>query len=72
MDLVSPQQASIKGNQYALMVTCVLADYVTCVLLTDKSTDTVVNAYLREVYCQLRGSRKVLSDNESEFKYLLF
>ena len=35
-----------------------LTNYVICVPLTDKSADTVVSVYLREVYCRIGGSRK--------------
>ena len=48
------------------------ADYVVCIPLTDKSAYTVVRTYLKDIYCRFRGSRKILSDNGSEFKNSLF
>ena len=49
-----------------------LMNNVMCLPLNDKSANTVVNAYSREVYCRFGGSLKILSDNRSEFKNFLF
>ena len=38
-----------------------------CVPLVDKSSDSVVRVYLKEIYCRFRGRQKLLSDNRSEF-----
>ena len=63
IDLISPFESTMKGNQYALIVIYMLTNYIICIPIPDKSSDTVVNAYLREVYCTFGGSQKILSDN---------
>ena len=72
IDLISPFEATTKVNQYTLTMIYMLTIYIICIPITDKSADTVVNAYLKEVYCRFRGSWKILSDNVSELKKLLF
>ena len=72
MDLMGPFEVTTRGNQYTLTVMCMLTNYVICVPLTNKSTATILKADLREVYCRIVGSRKILSDNGSEFKSSLF
>ena len=72
MDLIAPFETTIRGNQHTLSVIYILMNYVMCVPVVDKSANTVVNTYLREVYCRLRGRQKIVSGNRSEFQYSLF
>ena len=37
------------------------------VLIPDKRAETVINAYLRNVYSITRGSKYILSNRETEF-----
>ena len=64
IDLFGPFETTTRGNQYTLTVICMLTNYTIYIPLQDKSTDTMVNAYLKEVYCRFRGNQKNLSDNE--------
>ena len=73
MDLIGEfRMGSIKGNWFALTVICMLTGYTWCIPIPDKSAKTVVYAYLKEVYNNFGGSRKILSDNGTEFKNQLF
>ena len=45
IDLIGSLQTSTKGNQYALNVICVLTNYVKCILIPDRSTETVIYTY---------------------------
>ena len=68
VDLIGPFEMTSRQNQYALTVVCMLINYVTCVTMTDKSVDTVMSAYLKDIYCGIRGTRKCPCDNGSELK----
>ena len=46
--------------------------YTWCIPIVDKSAETIVKAYIREVYSKYGGSKKILSDNGTEFKNKLF
>ena len=73
MDLIGEfRMGSIKGNRFALTVICMLTGYTWCIPIPDKSAKTVVFAYIKEVYNHFGGSRKILSDNGTEFKNKLF
>ena len=73
MDLIGEfKMGSTQGNRYALTVTCMLTGYTWCIPIADKSAETIVRAYIREVYSKYGGSRKILSDNGTEFKNKLF
>ena len=73
MDLIGEFKiGSTQGNRYALTVICMLTGYTWCILIADKSAETIVKAYIREVYSKYGGSRKILSDNGTEFKIKLF
>ena len=45
-----------------------MTNYVMCVFMVYKFAYTVVSAYLKDIYCRFRRVRKIISDNESEFK----
>ena len=72
MDLIGTFETTTRGNQYVLTMIWMLTYYVICVTLTDKSANTIASAYLKEVYCLLGESRKILSDNGRKFKNTLF
>ncbi|MCG8430239.1 MAG: DDE-type integrase/transposase/recombinase, partial [Candidatus Omnitrophica bacterium] len=72
MDLIGELPLSTQHNKYALTVICMLTGYVFCIPIPDKKADTVTEAYIREVYCKFGGSRKILTDNGTEFKNKLF
>ena len=50
VDLVGPFETTTKGNQYALTVICMLTNFIIYIPMLDKSADTVVNRYQKEVY----------------------
>ena len=72
MDLVGEFSKSERGNTYALTVICMLTGYTFCIPLQTKTASEVVQAYVDNVYCKYGGSRKILSDNGTEFKNKLF
>ena len=73
MDLIGEfKMGSTQGNRYALAVICMLTGYTCCIPIPDKSAETIVKTYIREVYSKYGGSRKILSDNGTEFKNKLF
>ena len=73
MDLIGEfKMGSTQGNRYALTVICMLTGYTWCIPIPDKSAETIVKSYIREVYSKYGGSRKILSDNGTEFKNKLF
>ena len=60
-----------KGNQYPLTVILMLTTYVICVPLTDQSADTVVSAYIRDVFCWFGGCRKSYLVVEVSLKFII-
>ena len=73
MDLIGEfKMGSTQGNRYALTVICMLTGYTCCIAIADKSAESIVGAYIKEVYSKYGGSRKILSDNGTEFKNKLF
>ena len=73
IDLIGEiKMGSTQGNRYALTVICMLTGYTWCIPIADKSAETIVKAYIREMYSKFGGSRKILSDNGTEFKNKLF
>ena len=72
MDLIGPFQNTPSGNQYALTVICMLTGFVMSEPIPDKTPGEVINAYFNRVYTMFGGSRKIISDNGSEFKNKLF
>ena len=73
MDLIGKfPLGSTKGNHFALTVICMLTGFTWCIPIPDKNSETIVRAYIKEVYSHYGGSRKILSDNGTEFKNDLF
>ena len=46
MDLLGAYHETEKGNQYALIVICMLTNYIFMIPIRSKSTEEVINAYL--------------------------
>ena len=63
---------STQGNKFTLTVICMLSGWTCCIPIVDKSAPVIVQAYLKNVHHLFRPSRKILSDNGSEFKNQLF
>ena len=72
MDLIGDFTPSSKGNRYALTVICMLTGYTFCIPIPSKKAPEVITAYIEGVYSKFGGSKKILSDNGSEFKNQLF
>ena len=72
MDLLGPFEVRSRGNQGVLMVIHMVTNWAMCIPLADKFADTVVSAYLKDIYCSSGGNRKILCYNESKSKNLLF
>ena len=73
MDLIGEfYPPSTRGNRYALTVICMLTGWVWCISIPDKTANAVLKAYLKNVHHIFGPSRKVLSDNGTEFKNDLF
>ena len=61
-----------KGHQYDLIVMDMLTGFIFCALLKCKKAEEIVQVHLNEVYYRFGGSRKILSDNGTEFKNNMF
>ena len=72
MDLIGDFIPSSKGNKYALTVICMLTGYTFCIPIPSKKASDVITAYIDNVYSKFGGSKKILSDNGTEFKNQLF
>ena len=68
MDLVGRFCRTCSGHEYALTVICMLTGYVFCIPLKTKSAEGIVGKYLAHVAFTFGNSRKILSDNGTEFK----
>ena len=73
MDLIGEfYPSSTRGNHYALTVIYMLTGWVWCVPIPDKTANAILKAYLKNVHHVFGPSRKILSDNGTEFKNDLF
>ena len=69
MDLIGEfNPASSKGNCYALTAICMLTGFTFCIPLKNKTAEEVVKAYLNHICCVFGPSKKILTDNGTEFK----
>ena len=69
MDLIGEfHPASSKGNRYAFTVIYMLTGFTFCIPLKSKTAEEVVKAYLNHVCCAFGPSKKILTDNGTEFK----
>ena len=73
MDLIGEfHPASSKGNRFALTAVCMLTGFTFCIPIKAKRAEDVVNAYLNHICCTFGPSRKILTDNGTEFKNKLW
>ena len=73
MDLIGEfHPASSKGNRYALTAICMLTGFTFCIPLKSKHAEDVIKAYIDHICCPFGPSRKVLTDNGTEFKNKLW
>ena len=69
MDLIGEfHPASSKGHRYALTAICMLTGFTFCIPLKNKTAEEVVKAYLNHICCVFGPSKKILTDNGTEFK----
>ena len=64
--------ASSKGNRYALTAICMLTGFTFCIHLKSKRAEDVIKAYIDHICCPFGPSRKILTDNGTEFKNKLW
>ena len=73
MDLIGEfHPTSSKGNRFALTAICMLTGFTFCLPSKSKPTEDVINAYINHICCLFRPSKKILTDNETEFKNKLW
>ena len=73
MDLIGEfHPASSKGNRFALTAVCMLTGFTFCIPIKAKKAEDIVNAYLNHICCTFGPSRKILTDNGTEFKNKLW
>ena len=69
MDLIGEfHPASSKGNRFALTAVCMLTGFTFCIPLKSKRAENVIKAYIDHICCTFGPSRKILTDNGTEFK----
>ena len=69
MDLIGEfHPASSKGNRFALTTVCMLTGFTFCIPLKSKCAEDVMKAYIDHICCTFGPSRKILTDNGTEFK----
>ena len=73
MDLIGEfHPASSKGNKFVLTVICMLTGFTFCIPLESKHAEDVINVYINHIYCPFGPSKKILTDNGTEFKNKLW
>ena len=73
MDLIGEfHPASSKGNRFALTAVCMLTGFTFCIPLKTKHAEDVIKAYIDHICCTFGPSRKILTDNGTEFKNKLW
>ena len=55
-----------------MTVICMFTGFTFCIPLKTKNAEEIVDAYLKYIVCTFGTSRKILSDNGTEFKNKLF
>ena len=69
MDLIGEfHPASSKGNRFTLTAVCMLTRFTFCIPLKSKRAEDVIKAYIDHICCTFGPSRKILTDNGTEFK----
>ena len=73
MDLIGEfHPPSSKGNIFALTTVCMLMGFTFCIPLKSKCAEDVIKAYINHICCTFGSSRKILTDNGTEFKNKLW
>ena len=73
MDLIGEfHPASSKGNRFTLTAVCLLTGFTFCIPLKSKRAEDVIKAYIDHICCTFGPSRKILTDNGTEFKNKLW
>ena len=73
MDLIGEfHPTSSKGNRYALTAICMLTGFTFCISLKSKKAEDMINAYINHICCPFGPSKKILTDNGTEFKNKLW
>ena len=73
MDLIGEfHPASSKGNRFALTAVCMLTGFTFCIPLKSKRAEHVIIAYIDHICCTFGPSRKILTDDGTEFKNKLW
>ena len=69
MDLIGEfHPAYSKGNRYALTAVCMLTGFTFCIPIKSKKAEDVVNTYMNNICCVFGPSKRILTDNGTEFK----
>ena len=69
MDLIGEfHPASSKGNKFALTAVCMLTGFTFCIPLKTKCAEDIIKAYINHICCTFGPSRKILTDNGTQFK----
>ena len=73
MDLIGEfRPPSSKGNSYALTAVCMLTGFTFCIPIKSKKAEDVMKAYTDNICCVFGPSKKILTDNGTEFKNKLW
>ena len=73
MDLIDEfHPPSSKGNRYALTAVCMLTGYTFCIPLKNKTAEEIITAWRNHITFLFGVCRKLLMDNDTEFKNDLF
>ena len=73
MDLTGEfHPASSKGNRFTLTAVCMLTGFTFCIPLKSNRAEDVIKAYINHICCTFGPSRKILTDNGTEFKNKLW
>ena len=68
MDLIGEfHPPSNKGNRYALTAVCMLTGFTFCIPIKSKKMEDVMKAYKDNICCVFGPSKKILTDNDTEF-----
>ena len=59
---------SSKGNRYVLTAVCMLTGFTFCIPIKSKKAEDVMKAYTDNICCVFGPSKKILTDNGTEFK----
>ena len=73
MDLIGEfHPTSSKGNRFTLTAVCMLTGFTFCIPLKSKCAEDVIKAYIDHICCTFGPSRRILTDNGTEFKNKLW